>query len=229
MNKINNKKIRIIAKFLLCMVYIFIIGILINSGYRLYEKDNEVVKWNKVSSTKDYTYIKISQMSEAFAEIKNTNKRIHFIIEKEKSGNWHTYIVVINKKDYNKYKKIIDYTYERTKEKPKEIKMYGYPRKIGKNIKQLAIKHIKNFIPIENKVVVDNKNFEKYLTNTYLDSTIPKKDTTNYVIVVLLILALILFGLIIYTIVVKDDKKIKEEKENKEEELTKNNNDIEIL
>ena len=113
-------------------------------------------------------------------------------------------MVAISKDDYNNYKSIIDYTYERTTEKPEAITIYGYPKKITDNIKELAIKNIVNFVPIENQIVLTNENFEEYLTNTYLDTTIPKTHKTNYIIVLLLTLALILFILIIFTIFDRD-------------------------
>ncbi len=142
-------------------------------------------------------------MSEAFA-VTNDNKQIHFVIEQDETLEWHTYLIAIKKEDYNNYKNIIDYTYERVLEKPEPITVYGYPKKITANIKELAIKNIGNFVPIENKVVLTNDNFEEYLTNTYLDTTIPKTHKTNYIIVALLTLGLIIFILIIFTIFDKD-------------------------
>ena len=202
--KKKNQKIRWIIKLLLCATYLLIGSILVFCAFRLYEKDQEIVKWSDVSNTTEYSYIEISQMSEAFAVIKDEDKQIHFVIEQEKNKNWHTYLIAIKKSDYAKYKKIIDYTYERTKEKQVPIKIYGYPVKIPNNIKKLAIKNIKNFVPIENKVVLTNNNFEKYLTDTYLDSTMSKKKDVNYIIVVLLLMTFVLFILIIFTIFDKD-------------------------
>lgn len=236
-----NVRIRLTVKIILCLLYLLVIVILFTSAYRLFEKDKVILSWNKVKSTNDYTYIKVSQMSEAFAKIKGTDKNIHFVIEKEKNGQWYTYLVAINKKDYNKYKNIIDYSYERIKEKPKRLKVYGYPRKTNSNIKKIAIRQIKNFVPIENKTVINEKNFEKYMTNTYLDTTIKKSRSVNYIIVMLLVLALILMGLIFFTLFDRDkivdevdlfiEKEIlKEREKNKNGDKDENNNDnIEIL
>ena len=234
--KKKQKKIRLVVKLSLCILYVGIIAVLVSSGFRLYEEDKKIVKWKDVTTTSEYSYIEISQMSEAFA-IVNKNKQIHFVIEQTKKGVWHTYLIAIKKSDYDKYKDIIDYSYERTDKKPEKQKIYGYPRKITKNIKKLAIKNISNFVPIENSVVIDSKNFEKYLTNTYLDSTLEQSHKTNYIIVILLVMALVLFVLIIFTLFDKD-KIVDEvdeiiEKEIDKEEHKKNNNkkddNIEIL
>lgn len=199
----SNKRFRPIIKLLLCLFYVIIITILVLVSFKLFKKDQEIVNWSDVTSTDEYSYIKVTQMSEAFA-VTNDNKEIHFVIEQDETLEWHTYLVAISKDDYNNYKSIIDYTYERTTEKPKAITIYGYPKKITDNIKELAIKNIVNFVPIENQIVLTNENFEEYLTNTYLDTTIPKTHKTNYIIVLLLTLALILFILIIFTIFDRD-------------------------
>lgn len=203
MRRKNSKSFRPIIKLLLCLFYCIIIFILVLVSFMLFKKDKMIVNWNEVSSTDQYSYIKISQMSEAFA-ITQDNKQIHFVIEQDKNLEWHTYLIAISKDKYNDYKNIIDYTYERTLEKPDDITVYGYPRKITNNIKELAIKNITNFLPIENQVVLTNDNFYEYLTNTYLDTTIPKIHKTNYIIITLLILGLIIFLLIILTIFDKD-------------------------
>lgn len=199
----SNKKFRPIIKLFLCLIYFIIICILVFVSFRLFQKDQRIVNWNEVSSTDEYSYLNISQMSEAFA-VTDDNKQIHFVIVQDETLEWHTYLIAIRKEDYNNYKSIIDYTYERTKDKPDNIVVYGYPKKITKKIKKLAIKNIINFVPIENKTILTNDNFEDYMTNTYLDTTIPKTHKTNYIIVSLLVLALILFILIIFTIFDKD-------------------------
>lgn len=201
--KKSNRKFRPIIKLLLCLFYFIIIAILVLVSFKLFKKDQEIVNWSDVTSTDEYSYIKVNQMSEAFA-VTNDNKEIHFVIEQDETLEWHTYLIAISKDDYNNYKSIIDYTYERTTEKPEVITVYGYPKKITNNIKELAIKNIANFVPIENQIVLTNENFEEYLTNTYLDTTIPKTHKTNYIIVLLLTLALILFILIIFTIFDRD-------------------------
>ena len=206
MKKKKNKKARqrLIIKLALCLFYLLIIFILCFSAFKLLQKDQEIVPWKIVSRTTQYSYIKISQMSEAFAEIKNEGKTIHYVIEEEKTGAWHTYLLAINKKDYNKYKNIIDYTYQRTTTIPKSIKVYGYPVFISDNIKSLAIKNISKFLPVENQVVLDNNNFEQYMTNTYLDTTKSEVHVFNKFILILLLLALILLILLIFTILDKD-------------------------
>lgn len=227
--KKKNQKIRWIIKLFLCLAYLLIGSILVFCAFRLYEKDQEIIKWSDVSNTKQYSYIEISQMSEAFAVIKDEDKQIHFVIEQEKNKNWHTYLIAIKKSDYSKYKNIIDYTYERTKENQVPLKIYGYPVKIPNNVKKLAIKNIENFVPIENKVVLTSDNFEKYLTDTYLDTTMSKKKDVNYIIVILLLMTFTLFILMIFTIFDKDkivdevDHIIEKEIDNKNTKRKKKN------
>ena len=47
-------------------------------------------------------------MSEKFAYYAEEKLGIHFVIEKEDTGEWHTYLVGINEDEYDKYKNIID-------------------------------------------------------------------------------------------------------------------------
>ena len=206
MKKKSKKRghLRLGIKITISLIYILIVGILCYVSFKLYDQDQKIVKWKDVDKTSQYSYIEISEMSEAFAEIKNENKTVHFVIEQEDTGAWHTYLIAINKNDYDKYKKIIDYTYERTEEAPEKIKVYGYPVLIPNDIKKLAIKNISNFVPVENQIVLDDKNFEEYMTNTYLDTTKKEEHRFNNFILILLLKALAIVILLIFTIFDKD-------------------------
>lgn len=206
MKKKSKKRghLRLGIKITISLIYILIVGILCYVSFKLYDQDQKIVKWKDVDKTSQYSYIEISEMSEAFAEIKNENKTVHFVIEQEDTGAWHTYLIAINKNDYDKYKKIIDYTYERTEEAPEKIKVYGYPVLIPNDIKKLAIKNISNFVPVENQIVLDDKNFEEYMTNTYLDTTKKEEHRFNNFILILLLMALAIVILLIFTIFDKD-------------------------
>ena len=229
MSKKKNKKkkinyTRIIIKLLLSLIYLSIIGVLVYSSFTIFTEEKKIVKWNEVEKTDQYTYLEIDQMSEAFAKI--GNKQIHFIMDKESTGAWHTYLIAIHEEDYNKYKQIIDYTYERIKEEPKTIKVYGYPVKITKDIKTLAIKNISKFVPVENEIKIKEDNFEEYLTNTYLDTTIEKQEEFNYYVLLLLLGALIIFIVFIYTIFEKD-KSPKKKVNKKKTKNSINNKEVE--
>lgn len=200
----KRRRLRLGIKITVSLIYILIICILCYVSFKLYDQDQKIVKWKNVDKTSQYSYIEVSEMSEAFAEIKNENKTIHFVIEQEDTGAWHTYLVAINKNDYDKYKKIIDYTYERTEETPEKVKVYGYPVLIPKDIKKLAIKNISNFVPVENQIVLDDKNFEEYMTNTYLDTTKKEEHRFNKFILILLLMALAIVILLIFTIFDRD-------------------------
>lgn len=206
--RIKKKKIidekRFAIKMFMCLVYLIIITILFVCSYRIFEQKKNIVSWSNVETVEDYTYITISKMSEKFAYYQDTNIGIHFVIEKEDTGLWHTYLIAINENDYDKYKAIIDYTYERTTEVPEPVKVYGYPVITNDELKNLAIKNIKNFVPAENEVQITTENYNAYLTNCYLDTTRSKEDKFNGILFVSLLLLLIVIMLLIATIFDKD-------------------------
>lgn len=195
--KFNEKKL--IVKFLFCLVYLIVITILFSCSYKFYEQKKNVLAWEDVVTNEDYSYIEISKMSEKFAYYEKANKEIHFVIETEDTGLWHTYLIAISPDDYERFKSIIDYTYERTDEIPDTIKVYGYPVIIDDSLKDLAIKNINNFVPAENEVSITNDNFEKYLTNSYLDTTVPRKDKFDFYLFITFFLLVIMIILFLYT------------------------------
>ena len=213
--KVDEKRLGI--KMLLCLAYLIIITILFVGAYKMFEEKSEILSYSEVHSVKDYSYIEVSKMSEKFAYYEDTNIGIHFVIEKEETGIWHTYLIAINEMDYDRYKSIIDYTYERTEEVPKPMKVYGYPTIIDDNIKNLAIKNIGNFVPAENEVQITAENYETYLTNCYLDTTMKQKDEFSISLCITLLLLFTVVGLLIITIFDRDkivdniDGKLEEE------------------
>ena len=214
--KVNEKKLAI--KMILCLVYLIVITILFICAYRIFEKEQEIPSWTNVESVDDYTYMTIYKMSEKFAYYKDADIGIHFIIEKEETGQWHTYIIAIKESDYNKYKPIIDYTYERTDVEPEPMRVYGYPVNTSEELKELAIKNIENFVPATNEVKINKDNYEAYLTNSYLDTTQKRKDDFNVVLFATLFLLFIVIMLFIFTIFdngKKQDNILKIKKETK--------------
>jgi len=201
--KIVDEK-RLAIKFVMCLVYLIAITVLFVCSYRIFEEKQNIVSWSEVETVEDYTYITINKMSEKFAYYQDTNVGIHFVIEKESTGLWHTYLIAINEDDYDKYKAIIDYTYERTTEVPDPITVYGYPVITSDELKELAIKNIKNFVPAENEVEITTDNYDTYLTNSYLDTTRSKEDKFNTILFISLLLLLIVIMLLIATIFNKD-------------------------
>lgn len=221
--RINEK--RLIIKFLVCSLYLVIMTILFVCAYKQYQDNTNIVSWTDVKSIEDYSYINVYKMSEKFAYYKETNTGIHFVIEKEPTGQWHTYLIAINEDDYDKYKEIIDYSYERIEERPDSIKVYGYPTIISDELKQLAIKNIANFIPSENEVTITEENYETYLTNSYLDTTKEQKEDFNLLLFLTLFSILIVLFLFIATLLDKD--KIVDNLEDAfEEEINKTKNVI---
>lgn len=206
MKKLNKKTTekKLTIKMLLCIAYLIVITILVQCSYNLFQDKYNAKPWAEVESVEEYSYINISRMSEKFAYYEEEKLGIHFVIEKEETGVWHTYLVGINEEDYDKYKDIIDYTYERTTKEPEPIKVYGYPEIIKDDLKQLAIKNIENFVPAENEVTITEENFETYLTNSYLDTTKEKTDYFSVNLFITLILLFIMIGLFIFTLFDKD-------------------------
>lgn len=201
----DNIEKKFTIKFVLCIVYLIVITILFVCSYKLYKEKYVPKPWEEVESVEEYSYIEVSKMSEKFAYYEEENLGIHFVIEEEATGEWHTYLIGINENDYNKYKKIIDYTYERTEEKPDPITIYGYPEIIKDDLKELAIKNIDNFLPSENNVKITAENFETYLTNSYLNTTKEKQDPFSKTLFLTLVLLFIMIGLFIITILDKDN------------------------
>ena len=197
--KTSNKK-AITTKILLCSLYFIIMTILFVAAYTVFKDKNSIKSFSKVDSTNNYSYINISRMSEKFAYYEKANIGIHFVIETEDTGKWHMYLIAINENQLYKYKDIINYTYNSKGKEPKRLKVYGYPTLITDQLKQMAIKHINDFLPKDNEVTITNENFEEYLSNCYLDTTISQKNNFSIVLFILLFLIFIMFCLTIYTI-----------------------------
>lgn len=210
--KRRNKEKFLTLKLITCIVYLVIITILFGLSYYLLHEKNEIIPWSEVESVEDYTYIDIYKMSEKFAYYKDTNVGIHFVIEKEDTGLWHTYLIAINEDKYDKYKEIIDYTYGRIKEEPKSIRVYGYPVIIDDKIKSLAIKNIPSFVPESNEVTITNENYNEYLTNSYLDTTKSRQDSMDLLLFITLFSLVTVILLLITTILEKDTKKTRKKK-----------------
>ena len=227
------KKLRLYTKIFFCIVYLLVMGILFFSAYKLYMNDKKEVAWDKVISTTNKTSLTISKMSEAFAKI--DNKQIHFVIVEDKNKVYRSYLIAISKKDYKKYKPIIDYSYERIKEKQKPLIVKGYPQIISKKLKELTLKNYKNFLPNDNKVKLSEKNFDKYITNTYLDTTIKKVEKTNYIVITLLVLIVLLFILLLLTLIDRDmivnkaSRALEKEQKQKKKQEKKKKEDLEVI
>ena len=203
-NKKKTEK-RVTMKMLLCILYLIVITVLFVCAYSIFKDKEKVTAWDKVTTSDQYAYIDISQMSEKFAYFSDSKKQIHFVIEKEDTGLWHTYLIAINEEDYNQYKDIIDYTYQRTDKVPEKKRVYGYPVIINDDLKRLAINNITNFIPAENEVVITNENFNEYLTNSYLDVTMDKKDEFNFILMIILLMIFIVIVLFILTVTSRNE------------------------
>ena len=201
-NKRKKEEKRITVKLLLCIICLIVITILFVCSYQIFKQKQQVIPWDQAKSVEDYAYIEVSKMSEKFAYFEESKKQVHFVIEEEASGAWHTYIIAIEEDDYEDYKSIIDYTYERVEKKPRPKKVYGYPVIISD--KEVAIENIPNFVPAENEIEITTENFNQYLTNSYLDTTIEREEEFSVVLLVLLFLLFIMIIIFIITAFSKD-------------------------
>lgn len=208
MNQMKEK--RIVTKLFLSVIYIIIITILFVVSYQLFQEKKVIIPWDEVETTEEYTYMDIYKMSEKFAFNKESNIGIHFVITKEETGLWHTYLLAIDEKEYNKYKSIIDYSYNRITIEPPPIRVYGYPKITSVDMKKLAIKKITSFLPSENEVKITEENYETYLTNSYLDSTKQKKD--NFSILLCISFGLLFLMIVLFFITIVDKGKTSDKK-----------------
>ena len=180
--------------------------ILMVGCYYLYKEKQKITPWSEAENVEEYSYLDISKMSEKFAFDEENNVGIHFAIEIEKTGVWHTYLVAINENEYEDYKAIIDYTYGRTTKVPDKKRVYGYPVIIDEETKDLAIKNINSFLPKDNQVEINKDNYETYLTNSFLDTTKERKSEFNILLCTCMVLILVVALLLIMTLI---DKPIK--------------------
>ena len=215
----DNRRLGI--RLLVAVIYLMITTILFVFGYKSYKDNNTAKKFQEAKSTEEYSYIEVSKMSEKFAYSEKSNVGIHFVVEKEDTGIWHTYLVAINENDIDNYRDLIAYAKGELKTIPSSIKMYGYPVKINDEIKQMAINNIDSFLPASNEVKITNDNYEKYLTNCYLDATIHHQEKISALLIfigallIVLICSLILIVLDKDIIVDKIEKSLKKIKKNK--------------
>ena len=132
----------------LCIIYLIVITILFVCSYKLFQAKYDAKPWGEVESVEEYAYIKVSRMSEKFAYYEQENIGIHFVIEKEVTGQWRTYIIAIDENKYNEYKEIIDYTYtpsETLKATDKKITISYTEGKITKNLSTKAVERFLNY------------------------------------------------------------------------------------
>ena len=212
--KKKKRGLSIFLKIIMCLVYLVIIGALLTCAYTLYNQKQIMVPWHKIKTTDDYTYMSIIKMSEKFASYEEQNIGFHYVVEKDKEDTWNTYVIAINEKDYNKYKAMIDYTYERVEREPDPIKLYGYPVKIDEDIKNSILKSIANFIPADSEIKITEENWEENLTSYYLNTTKEKKVIFSIPLFISLLSAAIMIILLFLTIIDKGKNNEKEEKEN---------------
>lgn len=191
---------RLTIKLSLCLVYLVIITILFVCAYKLFQQKKSVDAWSDVKNKDQYSYIEVSRMSEKFAYYENENVGLHFVVEEKETGEWNTYVVAINEKNYDKYKELINYSYGRSEEEPAKIKIYGYPTIMNTTLKRIVINNINNFLPEEKRVDINLDNIDSYITNCYLDTTAKRAENFDVLLFITLLLILVMFIILILTI-----------------------------
>ncbi len=190
--KLKLKK-SILYRFTFSIIFLIIICILFFSSYFIYTKSRKIAYYT--SKNKDYSYLEIVEMSDSFADI--GNKELHFVRD-----NKNIYVVAISKKEIKGYQNVMNYTYGKTKER-KTMKIYGYPISKNNQIKKLEMKYINYFLPYEERININYHNYNQYLFDTYLDTTINPLYQFNYIVFLLLLLFAILLFIFIKIIVFK--------------------------
>jgi len=207
----------IAVKIFACLMYLVIIGVLGMCSYYFYKQKQVILPWKKIEDVEEYTYLEITRMSEKFAYYEETNEGFHFIIDENQFPD-HVYIISINENQYETYKAIIDYTYERTEKVPDKIKVYGYSTKVDEEIKNSANKNIANFIPAEKKTQKEDENYESYLPTMYLDVTDERKPEFSIPLCVSFLLLITVFILLLLTIFDRSEKEAPVEEEGEEKD-----------
>ena len=203
--KQKQKRKTIWMKLFISIIYLAIIGVLSVASYYFYKQKQIILPWKQSIEIEDYTYLDIVKMSEKFAYYEETNVGLHFITDEKEISNY-VYVIAINENEYETYKAIIDYTYERTEKVPDKIRVYGYPTKIDENIKSSAIKNISNFIPAEKKTT-EEETYESYLPEKYLDTTKEQQEKFSIPLCISLLLTVTVFIVLLLTIFDRKDNK----------------------
>ena len=204
MNKKESKKYRTLIKIIVCIIHIVVIAILGFCSFEVYQKGDAPRNFSEIKKENKYVYLDISEMSDTIAKIDKGKKKVHIVIEKTNSGKWYTYLIAIKTKDEKKYKSLIDYSETETNKVPKKVRVYGYTKKINNDIKNKVIKNSTTLSTKKEGNIITKKNFEKYLTNLYLDTTIKKHHEFNYVMLILMLMLVILTVTLILVIFDKD-------------------------
>ncbi len=181
--KLKLKK-NILNKIVIFIIFICVLIAMFLITFYVYCNSREIDSYNK--NKIDYSYIEIYKMSDSFAVI--DNKELHFVIDKHNN----IYIIAIYKSDIDKYKAIIDYSYGRIK-KSKSIKVYGLPIKQNNEIKDLVIKYVNNFLSYGEKIPITLENYNEYIPDTFLDTTVSYYYKFNYVVFLLFLIFGIIF------------------------------------
>lgn len=183
----TKKKLKLKKRVLYQLIFSIIICILFFSSYFIYTKSRKIAYYSNKNNS--YSYLEIEEMSDRFADL--GDKELHFVRAKKK-----IYVIAISKQKTKKYQNIINYTYGKTK-KGKTMKVYGYPLKKNNKIKKLEMKYINYFLPYEERININNHNYNQYLFNTYLDTTINPLYQFNYIVFLLLLLFVIVLFIFI--------------------------------
>ena len=59
-------------------------------------------------------------------------------------------------------------------------------------------------MPVENEVVITNENFNTYLTNSYLDTTVSQRDEFSFVLFIVIVIFIVVILMFILTILDRD-------------------------
>ncbi len=178
-------------------------------------KDNPTLM-SEVTEEGEYVCVVVESMTDFFASStdgKEGEKKIYFLFDSE-----YLYTANLREKELKKLEKILEYSYdtERTTE-PEPVKICGTTKYIDIKLKDLAID---SYNEIFNTDFLTYENFEKYVTNYYIDTA--SKVDDDFLWQSVLIGIFFCLGILLIYYYVKNAKNIKQT-------LSQYSHDLEVI
>ncbi len=166
------KKLKLKKKvitFLVALMFLIISFIMFHFAYYIYYNSRKI---NYYNGKQEYSYITPTYITKPIAEYKDG--KFYLVTDKNNS----IFCVYIKNKKINKIEK-------------NKKNIYGYPVEIDDNLKNIIIKDYNKTLSLDEKVNINEKNYYKYTTKYYLDSSVNTVYKFNYIVFILMLLFII--------------------------------------
>lgn len=142
------------------------------------QKEN-VIQFNPLVSDKSYSEVTIQYMSDEFAA--NYNDTVYYCLAADENN---TYVVAVKADQMDKFREIIDYTYDAEDTTPPDtITLRGMPIELEEDLVDYTVEAVNVFWGTD---TVDSTNYKMLIGSYYLDSTKgPSYDSTGYVVLLI--------------------------------------------